>query len=581
MENTVIPKIKIGKKFLIIAILLIVLECVAIILTYNIYIKNKNEIISQFNARQYLIAKEVSYRIKDFFENIQSEMSFVAAHPSIIQGDSKNREEVMGFFYERVKDKALSLRRLDSKGIITNLFSETLKKNDIVGKDNSKLIYFQSCKVSGKPFLSNELSNESGEQEIHLSVPLFDKKDNGEKIFTGILSVDLSLDWLIEKFVLKSQLENIGHIIIIDSNGTLLSQIKHPEMVFNNVFSRDEKCFECHSSFEPLEEMIQNGEGVFKCAVKGEGEKYLAAATIPLPGVKWIVAFNISVSNLQAITKNVFRQTGVLIIFIIAAIVIGLFLVFRFEKEDEVLSIIKKNVAEVNEAKAMLEKIIQSSVDGIIIVKNTGMITASNEAAEKIMGYTEDELKEMHTSMLASPDSESLQKRREMLEELFKNGKVKTHETLWKRKNGEIFPVESTNSLIKNADGDYIEGIVIFRDISERKNMEDALVNAQRLAVAGEMGITVKHEINNPLGGIIGYSELILKHEENLTEKDKIRVKEIHKMAIRIRAVVNSIETLKNTKTVDYVDGIKMIKLENNGSSAAPDSKTTKAGNSS
>ncbi len=562
MKDKKNPKTKKRKRVIIAIMALIAIECAAIILSYNIYVKNSEAIVAQFNKRQYLIAREVGFRISDFFENVKKEMNFMDNHPPIISGDSEKTAAQMRSFYDRLKDEVLSFRRLDEKGIVTHIFSENPDINPAERKDESETVYFQACKTSGKPFLSDKLAYEDGKRVITLALPLLESTDRGEKIFKGIISCDISLNWITENFVSKSQIDSVGYLTIIDANGTLLSEIKHPEMIYNNIFSRSERCFECHTSFETLEKMVLKGDGIFRYRVKGEKEKYLAASTVSLPGAKWIIAFNIPVSELQAITNNMLVQTGMLIILIIATIAMAIFLVFRVKKDNEISGLIETNLEETVKTKEMLENIIQSSVDGILIVENTGMMTASNDAAKNILGYSDDEFKEMHTSMLASPDNESLQKRREALEELFEKGRVRTHETLWKRKNGDIFPVESTNSLIKDAEGNFIGGIIIFRDVTERKQLQEALVNAQRLSAVGEIGITVKHEINNPLGGIIGYSELILKHKENLTEKDQNRMEEIHKMAIRIRDVINKIETIKEVKTVDYVDGIKMVDIE-------------------
>ncbi|RMF93072.1 MAG: PAS domain S-box protein [Candidatus Schekmanbacteria bacterium] len=486
----------------------------------------------------------------------------MASHHSIVEGD-KNCDSQLAFFYERMKDYILSLRRIDENGIVTHFYPKEEAKN-IIGTNVQNQTYFNFCRIKGVPYLSNKLTHENNEKKIHFAIPLFETTKKNRKVFKGILTVDFPLQWVTDKFASSSTFQKSGYITIFDSNGTLLSHSRHPEMVYNNIFSRSKKCYECHTSFESLEAMINKGDGVFRYSVKGESEKYLSATTISLPGQKWTVVFNVPVSEIQVITKNALKQTLILIILTIATIALGIFLVMKIKKERETAGLLKNSIAETTEAKEMLEKVIQSSVDGILIVEKTGMITECNEAAINILGYSKDELKKMHTSMLASPDSASLQKRREALEELFAKGKVKTHETLWKRKNGEIFPVESTNSLFKDKNGDYCGGIIIFRDITEKKQMEEALVDAQRLAAVGEIGITLKHEINNPLGGILGYSELILKHKENLTEKDRKRVEEIHKMAMRIRDVISNIEQLKSTQTVDYVDGVKMIKLENN-----------------
>jgi len=47
--------------------------------------------------------------------------------------------------------------------------------------------------------------------------------------------------------------------------------------------------------------------------------------------------------------------------------------------------------------------------------------------------------------------------------------------------------------------------LVVLRDITERKKMEEQLIVADRLASLGELASGIAHELNNPLTGIIGF----------------------------------------------------------------------------
>jgi len=146
----------------------------------------------------------------------------------------------------------------------------------------------------------------------------------------------------------------------------------------------------------------------------------------------------------------------------------------------------RKAEREIKEARDFLENIISTAVDGIVIVNPRGMITRVNEAAEKITGYTREELKGMHMSELGSFDDEfRIWLRRDMVGRLLKNGKVKEFEAMWKRKDGKLMSVEINASLLKNKEGEIIGGVNFVRDISERKKiqeieMKNALRNNRR-----------------------------------------------------------------------------------------------------
>jgi CheY-like chemotaxis protein len=100
-----------------------------------------------------------------------------------------------------------------------------------------------------------------------------------------------------------------------------------------------------------------------------------------------------------------------------------------------------------------------------------------------------------------------------------------------------------------------------------RKNQE--LVEAQawiirmeRLAAIGEVGLAIRHEINNPLGTILGFAELLLLQAESLPEEVRKKVEAISRGAVRIRDVVRRLEGLREERTVEYLPGVSMTDLQ-------------------
>ncbi|GAH16629.1 unnamed protein product, partial [marine sediment metagenome] len=53
----------------------------------------------------------------------------------------------------------------------------------------------------------------------------------------------------------------------------------------------------------------------------------------------------------------------------------------------------------------------------------------------------------------------------------------------------------------------------VTRDITERKKMEEQLIITDRLASVGELASGIAHELNNPLTGVIGFSQLLLEKD--------------------------------------------------------------------
>jgi DNA-binding response OmpR family regulator len=100
----------------------------------------------------------------------------------------------------------------------------------------------------------------------------------------------------------------------------------------------------------------------------------------------------------------------------------------------------------------------------------------------------------------------------------------------------------------------------------EEKNQElvatqARLVRSERLAAIGEIGLAIRHEINNPLGTILGCAQLLLTQAETLPPEVKRKLETISRASVRIRDVVRRLEDLREDRTVEYIPGVSMTDL--------------------
>ena len=85
---------------------------------------------------------------------------------------------------------------------------------------------------------------------------------------------------------------------------------------------------------------------------------------------------------------------------------------------------------------------------------------------------------------------------------------------LYRRKDGTLFPVEVTSHLIPGDDGRTAFLLGVVTDLSEKRRLDQQLVQSGKLAAIGELAAGVAHEINNPLFAILGLTEFLLKEAE-------------------------------------------------------------------
>jgi PAS domain S-box-containing protein len=151
--------------------------------------------------------------------------------------------------------------------------------------------------------------------------------------------------------------------------------------------------------------------------------------------------------------------------------------------------------------RSFLAAIVESSDDAIISKNLQGIVTSWNEAASRIFGYTAEEI--IGQSILRLIPEELRHEEEMILSKLRSGERIDHYETTRIRKGGERFEISVTISPIRDSKGHIIGASKTARDISDRKKIEQVLIQSEKLAANGRMAATVAHEINNPLESVV------------------------------------------------------------------------------
>lgn len=152
------------------------------------------------------------------------------------------------------------------------------------------------------------------------------------------------------------------------------------------------------------------------------------------------------------------------------------------------------------EASQRLAAIIESSDDAIASKDLNGIVTSWNRSAERIFGYTAEEMIGRPITTIIPP--ELLDDEARILATIARGDRIDHFETVRVTKSGERIDVSLTISPVMNESGVIIGAAKIARDITQQKKAERALRTSERLASVGRLAATVAHEINNPLEAI-------------------------------------------------------------------------------
>ena len=165
----------------------------------------------------------------------------------------------------------------------------------------------------------------------------------------------------------------------------------------------------------------------------------------------------------------------------------------------------KKTEEALRESEERLMAISEGSFEGIGLSEKGVILDANNQFAE-MLGYTLPELIGKKIIDLVPPDSHELVAK--MIKEDFQG----IYESKTIKKDGTIITIE-TQARYTNYMGRKVR-LTSMRDITERKQAEEALNRSSQLAAAGQMASGIAHEINNPLATISACAEVIEKESE-------------------------------------------------------------------
>lgn len=227
-----------------------------------------------------------------------------------------------------------------------------------------------------------------------------------------------------------------------------------------------------------------------------------------------------------------------------------------YDEQGEVVQILEasrdvteriKLEREVEKSNTFFQNVIQSTVDGIVVVDTKGNVLIFNEGMERLTGYSADEIMNRgHLSSFYDIEVAKENMRKMRSDRHGPEGKLNPTTMTVTTKDGEEIPVTLSASII-TIDGKEIGSVGVFTDMREvlqmRKDLEEAhlqLVESERIASIGKMAAGVAHEINNPLSGILIYAEL-LRESLKKDPQDWKDINEIIDQTLRCKNIVSEL----------------------------------------
>ncbi len=210
---------------------------------------------------------------------------------------------------------------------------------------------------------------------------------------------------------------------------------------------------------------------------------------------------------------------------------------------------------QVRTQQEFLQAVSNDSADAIIGLDSHYRIIFWNKGAEAIFEYPALDILRKRLTVLTPAGSERRKRLRRLLAQVRRDRYIRNIETVLTTKSGRDVPVDVTLSTIRDQDGRIIGYSSVIRDVSERKRLEEKVLQAERLATVGRMAAKVAHDIRNPLSSISLNVELLGDEVANLSQASNEEIREL------LNSIASEVDRLAQMSQ-EYLEFARIPKLK-------------------
>ena len=198
---------------------------------------------------------------------------------------------------------------------------------------------------------------------------------------------------------------------------------------------------------------------------------------------------------------------------------------------------LQQALAEIAAQKERLAVTLRSIGDGVITTDTSGNIVIMNKVAEDLTGWKLDEALGKPLATVFNIINENTRKPHENpVAKVLSSGQIVelANHTLLISRDGTERIIADSGAPIKDKDNKTIGVVLVFRDMTEKQQLQDSMQRAQKLESLGVLSGGIAHDFNNLMGGIFGYIDLAIAKS---TEEEVIQ---------RLSKAMNAIERARS-----------------------------------
>ncbi|HMK64834.1 MAG TPA: ATP-binding protein [Thermodesulfobacteriota bacterium] len=532
------------------------------------------EIISeQFNRQQLGVCRLIASRIEDSFSLIAKELAVLNLSESLDASNLQARQRRMGITLSNLEEYgAEEIHLIDASGreawVLNKqgLFSKTQERY----LRESYLNWAKGDQARGRIYYGEILSELDAKgntaEKIALVTPHYTSfKDQKSPRFSGVLLLLVNATALVEKHTASITSGKTGYAWVIDGQGQFLY---HPEKGFvgENAFAVREKR-EPRISFDAInriqkEKMLTGQEGMgfytsgWHRGLKGNIRKLIAYSPVFLsregPKRFWSVAVAAPVSEVEGVIHSLHvRQLIFQLIIFVALIAGGVGIIASELRYGKALRLeVQQAIADLRESEERNRYLIENAEDIIITMDEDGKVYSINPYGASQFDRPVDYL--VGQNLFDLFDAKSARVQRDLLKRVVTTQKSKALEYQAVLRDQEHWFHAQFKPLLDDQ-GKLLSILCIIRDTTESKIVEQQLANTEKLASLGKLAAGVAHEINNPLGVILGFTDFLLEKAPPDSQELKV-LRTIERQGLQCKKIVENLLSFARIpeKSVDY-----------------------------
>ncbi len=260
----------------------------------------------------------------------------------------------------------------------------------------------------------------------------------------------------------------------------------------------------------------------------------------------WSVAVVAPIDEVSGIIHSLYiRQFFIQGILIFALLVLAVGIVYyEMRWSRELQQAVDRTTLDLQRSREQYRSVVENARDFIFSVDIGGKIMAANNATARALGLPAKGLKGRDIQTFFSPQSKELFM--DYIRDTFEQSRTfeaRPQMTI----NDRVYWLSIHFIPLMGEDGRTVERVLVMaRDITERKQMEDQMAQTEKLASLGTLSAGVAHEFNNPLGIMLGFTEILLDRIPAGTKEHEL-LETIERQGLNAKKIVENLMSFSRT----------------------------------